>query len=395
MYFAEMNNSTGPEVLNGSYFSVTADNVTCSNLTHPAEGQMDVDNSSSANSRYAFYYKIFVLVFGVFGNTLTIALMGRTKKPKTMKIILISLAISDNIYLLRHAPLMIYHKIFKTYFINTYRSLCKLWAISGFFLNNFSFILVAMLTVERCIAVAAPLKLKSHVTTKSTLAAVSILALVCLGVGLFVMVNTNLVNFYNKDGDLVRSSCDVVNYVQLILLGNLIIGHFIPGCVVVFGNILIWRFLRKHQSAMTNLNNTRSTASDSNFLWTAVSVSVALICLNFPMDFYFVFARYIFGRDVLSNPNNIYLTVALATRYTNYSINFYLYVAFAQSFRKEVWNFVRRLVTCTGKTLGQKNELRGTSNAESESVCGTKSNSASVATIKTEIARFEREVPAE
>ncbi len=341
------------------------DNKTCTNSSAPS-GRKGISQDSASTAKYAFYYHVFVLVFGLVGNTLTLCLLRRTKTPKTIKIILICLSLSDNIYLLRYVPLMIYEAITHKNPLHIFVSICKLWPLSGFFFNHMSFWLVAILTLERCIAISKPFTFKTYVNMKSTLSVISLFALINSALAIFAAVNFNLISIHNSDGNFVKSTCTPVNHFPMILFLNVSVGHFVPECIVLIGNILIVVNFMKHRDLVSNVNNTSRGAPDSKLLLTTISVSVALITLSTPLDIYTVFGRYIFGPELLRNPNNIYHTVSFALGYTNFGINFYLYVAFAKAFRSEL-----RTLVCGATTNGKRPSERSTaSTVETELASG-------------------------
>ncbi len=321
-----------------SYFMNYTENTMENSTTPNTTVESKIFRSSTA-VEISFYYQIIVLIFGFVGNSVTIVLMRKTKTPVTTRAMLTTLAISDNIYLVGNLPTIIAEKYFNAVFYELSTAICRYWAFIGVFCNSVSYWTVACLTVERCIAVAQPFKLRIIQSLKKHLLALSALLFYCLTWAIVVTIDHQLVEIFDNEGNNIGTFCQTVILLPYIEEIDLNVNTLVPLCIVLVGNVMLCVFLKKHRSKMSTIQspqNSRTSHKDSRLFLTTLAVSLALVIFSVPSALYFSVGEHIIGPEKYTNPNNTFYLFQDSWSYTNFGINFYLYVAFTKSFRETV-----------------------------------------------------------
>ncbi len=318
------------------------ENTTTPNVTIESE----ISRSSTAVD-ISFYYQIVVLIFGFVGNCMTMALMRKTTTPITTKTLLTILAISDNIYLLGNLPTVIAEKYFNVVFYELSSAMCRFWAFVGFFCNSVSYWFVACLTIERCIAVALPFKLRTVSSQKKPLFVIFALLLYCLIWAIAVTIDHQLVEMYDAEGNNLGTVCQTVLLLPYIDEIDLNVNTLVPLCFVLIGNLVLCISLKRQRRKMLRLQDipSRSSDVDSRLFLTTLAVSFALVIFSVPSALYFSVGEHIIGSEKYTNPNNTFFLFQDSWGYTNFGINFYLYVAFTKSFRSTVKETMKSMST--------------------------------------------------
>ncbi len=294
----------------------------------------------------SLFYQIVVLIFGFLGNSMTIALMRKTTTPITTRTLLTILAISDNVYLLGNLPTVVAEKYFNVVFYEMSSAVCRYWAFVAYFCITVSNWMVACLTVERCIAVALPFKLKIIQSKRKPLLAVSALVIYCLVWAIVVTMDHQLAEIHDDEGNNIGAVCQTVLLLPYIYEIDIIINTLVPLSVVLVGNIILFVFLKKHRRKMSKLqctHNFRISHKDSKLFITTFTVSLALIAFSTPSALYYLVGEHIIGSEKYTHPNNVFFLFQDSWYYTNFGINFYLYVVFTKSFRETVKQTMKSL----------------------------------------------------
>ena len=283
-------------------------------------------------------YKMFVLLFGLIGNCLTIFVVRRTKTPITTRIIITSLAVSDNGFLLFAAPLTTVNAIYKG-FHHTSVS-CQFSLFVHYFFPNISNYLLVILTAERATAVALPLRVKSFNSGRKFSLLLTVVVFAISAWASFVAYNFDAMEKKTPQGVLLVCAPRKETYFQAFQVVSGVVENAIPLIAVVGGNIVIIVCYSRNKKRTRNITETAGTdnrkLAEAKLFVTTLCVSVAFAVLSTPLTLYFTVGERILGNKIYSNRNNPFRLVAECMNYTNFGINFYLYVLFAESFRKEM-----------------------------------------------------------
>ncbi len=297
-------------------------------------------STSSLAANLPFYYKMCITVLGVLGNSTTVFVMRRTKTPITSRIIIISLAVSDCSYLIFSLPEFVIPLSLGKSFALLSLTACKFHIFVIFFFQALSYWLVAILTVERFVAVVFPLKSKIILTKNKVLILLSVLIFVYFAWSVFVAFDYKI--FYVEDdaGNLVPGECTGDRFYHIFKATAVFVDLGIPLVLIVVGNISICIVLLIHRriQQFTGI----SQGQENKLFLTTFSVSLAFVVFNTPFTLYFTLGRQILDKTVFTNWLNPYFLVSDCLAFTNFGINFFLYIAVTQSFRNEIRKICRK-----------------------------------------------------
>ncbi len=280
------------------------------------------------------YYTLIVAGVGLLGNIATVLVMKLTKGPKTMKLILICMAVSDGITLLANIPRAVFKRITATVIFKTSILFCN---IDMFFVFSFPAIsnwLIVLLSVERALAVILPLHLKLIVTTTKVKIVVGILTLIYFAWASFVSLYAFDVNeIFDENGNVVTTACLLANAVKFVQITMGLVSTCVPFFVVVSSNLIIsGKIIWQKRQAQRTLGRA-SDSNESKLIVTTFAVSLAFLFLSTPTLLYFTIGEKILGHRIYLDYDNPYKIAVDCMYLTNFAINFFLYVAFTKSFR--------------------------------------------------------------
>ncbi len=246
------------------------DNTSPSDTTVP-NLEHKYSNAGNLIVTVAFYYQLFVLIMGLFGNTATLLLIGKTKTPVTTRIILSCLAISDNLFLVYGVLPIVVYKYFGLVLQNISQISCSIWAFVRFLFTAMSVWLLAILTIERALVVAFPFKQNLYISKKRLYVILTITFLSHIGWCLFVAFGYSMTNIFDDEDNLIATVCHPGSNMRIIYPVRIIGDQLVPVICVVLGNIVIsvcfWRNSRQLSSQAT-----ANRASDSKLLVTTCFV---------------------------------------------------------------------------------------------------------------------------
>ncbi len=294
------------------------------------------ENQTSLADEVIFYYKLLVCIVGLFGNLMNIVVIQYTKVPKTTRITISILAISDFSFIVLLSPSIIYPKFFKMSYFDLTDITCQLSTFATLFFAFVSGLMVAVLTVERVIAVTFPLHAKLLLSVKRLLFGLFLFILVGLAISIYISSQYVVENFYDENNNLLYSSCQNFELGDWMQYFGVLITMVIPPCIVVLGNIIIIATIvikKKQISTMTSSSGYQ--AGEIRLVITTISISVSFIILSSPLTLYYTLGKEIFGPEIILDWTNPYYLSCNALFYTNFAINFFLYIAFTSSFRTE------------------------------------------------------------
>ncbi len=333
--------------------------------------QTEGDKSTSPAEDIIFYYKLFICICGLFGNITNIVVVQYSKVPLTTRITISILAISDFCYIALLSPSIIYPKVYKLSFFDISNAICHYTTFSGLFFAFVSALMVVILTVEWVIAVTLPLQAKLLLSVKKLLLGISLFVLVHMGASAYFASEFSVEGYYDTNNTLLYSACFADELKDELNYFGVLINMIIPLVLVVLGNIIIVATVlvkKKQISRMTSSGGFQ--AIDMRLVVTTVSISLSSVILTSPAALYYLVGEAIVWHEIYVDwTNPFYLTID-AIYYTNFAVNFFLYMAFTSTFRK---NFGVVLRKCTG--IGTSPQV--SRNDLNESVPGTSGSSVS------------------
>ncbi len=280
-------------------------------------------------------------MFGNLGNMTALFIIRKTPSPRSTKLIISVLAVSDTLNLSFGLASVVGPFIYHTAFPQIFSATCKFSMFVGLFLGAVSFWMVAVLTAERAIAVAVPLKANLIISFHKILVVVLfVCAVFAAGVGI-VISDSKLIAMYNPEGLLRFKACFSPKHWESYKMVGAIAGNMMPVAIVFVGNIVIIKCVISNRKQSRNLGRNTNNMAESQLFITTVSVSVTFLLLSTPLVFYYAIGPYIFDSKSFNDPLNPYFLVADCMSYSNFGINFYLYIAFTKSFRGEMQNFLK------------------------------------------------------
>ena len=382
--FAVMNFSAPVALLNGTSGSVTVEGM----------GTTDEDVPFSwFFNLFALFWQIiapFILVCGVFGNVMIIAICRRADVMSSLSVYFVTLAGSDLLSLSVNAFNQWMYHTFNIDLMSLNTLACKLvgWLIyvSGVLS---AWTLVAM-TAQRAVCVLWPHRAHILCSARNSKA-------IALSMTLFIAVlhchflyglniviffpdiqkpNNNVMTFNNRSSTNSNNStvltfgnsedntentgvCVVVReyegfFFSVWIWFDLLIFSVLPWfCLVVSNSVLLWTLNVSIRQAQHSLGSAHTDGFDgrkkqaSSMTVTLVVVSMAFIVLNLPLSvvqvlgFYHQMAGsldYFYQSDVIAHC----FAIATALWQTNSAVNFYLYCLTGSKFRREL----KRMFSC-------------------------------------------------
>lgn len=334
------------------------------NSTTAISNEAMTGSSAASQIEINFIYKMVVFVIGCFGNVITVCVVQQITLQTVARITITILALSDLLCLISNFPVLIYPKFYHKSYFDVSNFTCKIGNFTLVFFPFLSCLMVALLTVERAVAVAFPLKVKQVLSTKKLL--VSVIAAIAAYMiwVIFVAADHFIQPVHDESGSILYSSCQTANYWEAFQYTSLTLGAAVPLSVILVGNIMICIAVIRQRKTRTQLTNQNSTHNnDSQLILTTISISVAFIALTSPLAFYFAFGKLLVGEELFHDYNNVYYLTFDSIYYTNFSINFFFYVAFTKSFREKL-EFYHAKFRCRSIDM-QENSIESDNTCES------------------------------
>ena len=283
-----------------------------------------------------------LLIIGLFGNVMTIAVMRRTSafETKPTAMILSLLSVADSSVLL----MVPWNKIsFQQLIGFDVRGLhwigCKVFFWAWPSAKTTSSWFIVLISLERCIAIACPLRARNLITKRNTSYAISLVCTV-----IFIYNGTRSV-FSNvtKNGiclDNIPDHPENAVLVHNFVVGGAILSTYIPAILVFFLNLTsVYKLMRQsRENELLTSSQSRQTScqqkTNRQLSAMLLSVAIAFQILVTPMAVLHIIATL---NDIpLFHTNEFKLVIAreiaMILEQLNYSINFYLYTLCSRTF---------------------------------------------------------------
>lgn len=222
------------------------------NNTQSRDDEVDCANVYSYLEEFTYflntYYKIFVIIFGILGNSICIFIFWRSKLAHSNRtsFYLISLATSDIAFLLT----LLFQYLDETRFfitISRFALICKTLTYLGFVINFLSCSLILTLTVQRLCSICFPLKFfNTKIESRSKLI-VGSLILIGLVLYFYLFYIYDVKNISIKNNTIELACLPQYGYeksAEVLMFVDSIITLVIPFFAILTMNIIIIRTIK-------------------------------------------------------------------------------------------------------------------------------------------------------
>ncbi|XP_064639512.1 CX3C chemokine receptor 1-like [Lineus longissimus] len=294
-----------------------------------------------------------LIVSGTILNAITITvLLSRKFGKASTRILLIGLALTDTAVLwtgLLRIWLVDYFDVDVR--LLSYIS-CPLHTFLTYFLIDMASWLVMLLTVERWISVAFPLKARFICRKKWTFA-----TLFCAFACLF-MLNSHMLFLFrlNAEGDECGETTtayldfcsDVFPWIDLITYSGIpLLVITVCNCSILYKLIQCQNKRKTLQNPGKNPDGWTAHAQMTSMTYMLTAVSVTFLLLTLPAAIYFIVNSSMPDEDIPVNVNedlDVAFAVTYLSSYVNNTINFLLYCLSGTQFRREVYRMFRGVI---------------------------------------------------
>ena len=341
-------------VLNGTTEATPSwnSNTTFDNFSNPNDvindkASGDISDESTKNINFAFEcVTIPILVtFGVTGNILSlIVLSQRRLRRSSTNVLLIGLAMSDLLYLLstvvrkstciisRFDPILSYKYFVLSFSGAYYVNTC---------FSRVSSLLVAVISIERLLAVTLPMKVRL-LCRRTTVVITVIAVLVFTFASLVLLPLQYAVKYVNKTpylryNDFYLENKEFVEIYNRYL--TVAVLRWLPKVIVVVCNGIIIAFLWRRTIPVEAAENVISMANVSRtqrkITLMLVTVAVVFVLTLLPGDAFWLASMLVDGFRLYGKYNNLFdvlSDVTLTFEIINSSINFVIYMVLNSTF---------------------------------------------------------------
>ena len=308
-------------------------------------------------------YPLFLL-FGTFGNVMTIAIHKRTAQTSPLSAFFIALAVADLVLLYFNCfPYWIYI-IFRFHLRKQNSLLCKV----GYFLLYTSGVLSAWtlvaMTAQRAVCVLFPHRASVLCTVGKSKVIVVSMTLFIAAIHVHIIYGHDLKTF--SDGVACTAIDDYQNFFFTIWSWvDLFIFSLLPWlCLAVCNSLLVWKLNVSIREAEVSLGSGQADRIEDrkkkakSITVTLVTVSIAFLVLTLPMSLLQI-VTFVFWMKgtlrILDSSRAIYFVseVSYPLWYANSCINFYVYCLTGSKFRREA----KQILSCV--VHGNVDKLEG------------------------------------
>ena len=359
---------TSTAILTGSSVHETAASM---------NGTQDVIHFRQFYDDFALFWQIvppFILLFGIFGNVMTIIICRRAEMMSSMSVYFVTLAGSDLMLLSVILVTEWVYYMFDTDLKSLHSLACKLNIYLGYVAGVLSaWILVAM-TAQRAVCVLWPHRASILCSARNSKAIAVLLMLFTAILHCHVLYGFDLVTIgdgtsktnntaprLDEDANPTTSTaavCALVKEYTAFFYSvwswvDLMIFSVLPWlCLVVSNSVLLWTLSASIRHAQHSLGSAHADSFDerkkqaSSMTVTFIAVSTAFIVLNLPSSCIQVAGFYHFMNGSLDylHQSEVFAycnEIAFVLWETNSAVNFYLYCLTGSKFRKELKTMFR------------------------------------------------------
>ena len=296
-----------------------------------------------------------LLVAGTVGNILSFLVFSSPALKKSHTSFLFRLlAVYDTIELQIGLWGYILTHLFQNYTLHATDSACKSKLYIRAVFRDLSVWLLCFFSIERCIGVYLPHKVKVLITRKRIHAAVIIMFVASVLINASLVVSVENRTMYDIHGNIVRQYCSTAgnqltkNYSQVYWPWIDMFKYcFFPFTLMITCNIaLIYKVIQAvslRRQSTTQESDSNSAVSSMTIV--LITISFTYIILTMPICIFFITSsthRYIVGTYFYAQLK-LWHTLGHLFAHANHCVNFYLYCVSGKQFRTELVKlFIRK-----------------------------------------------------
>ncbi|XP_064607944.1 B1 bradykinin receptor-like [Liolophura sinensis] len=293
-----------------------------------------------------------LLFIGLAGNILVMAVLRVMKFTQSVALFFFFImALSDCSVLI---VVLLHYWLQKTFSIDL-RTLsdpgCKIMFFLTYFSMDLSSWTLAAVTVERCIVIRFSLRAGTLVTIKRARIAIVVIMIILTVINGYLLFTQRI----GPDGSCGSFEGDAIYFFDehVFVWIDLFVLAVLPFSVMLGCNIVIVREVHGNVSRHKGLGPADMEKSKSNGNSSVSSITLMLLAVNFyflvttiPVSVYFILDTFM--SDILKNEPavkarmDLVWTICYLLQFTNYSLNFYIYVARGRRFRAALWKLCGR-----------------------------------------------------
>ena len=318
----------------------------------------------------------FLLVFGAFGNVMTVIIHKRTTQTSPLSVFFIVLALADLTLLYSNCFIAWIYFIFRVSIHTLSDVSCKLVMFLSYVSGVLSAWTLVAMTAQRAVCVLWPHRANVLCSVGKSKVIVMCMSIFIVGIhahilyGMVVRISKtggkfcNMLPEYRTFFDSVWSWADLLIFSVLPWL-----------CLVIGNSLLVWKLKVSVREAEVSLGSgqadriTDRKKKATSITVTLITVSIAFLLFTFPLSFCLtlIFIGWLNGSlSSLYSSRAFYYTQVIGRQcwYTNSCINFYVYCLTGSKFRREAKQIFSCLFQDLEKTGGNTTASTLSSNSE-------------------------------
>lgn len=299
-----------------------------------------------------------IIVFGIFGNLLTIIVLNRSsKKLSSTALYLVCLAISDTLFLL-NGPLRQWIRHTWEYDIRgAHEVVCKITVWLTYGTLQFSSWSLVALTVERVVSVLWPHKVRTSCTTSlsKVVVIVQFVSIFGLNIHWFYGLGTSSLKYYAVKTCMPLYEDYSYFFHHIWHWINFVVAFALPFIILVIGNGIIISKLKTSVEKRTQMSVMKTKGRAMKAEKEKKTLTIVLILLNAvfflsqtPMSIYYIYIPYGIAKanelacdnypEYKNQAEIIWMCYSIVNilGYMNATLNFVLYIISGSRFRAEI-----------------------------------------------------------
>ena len=287
-----------------------------------------------------------VIICGIFGNTLSLAVLWRMDDSSTISKFLKSLALADTLTLIFHCVQMVYVWV-EMFWPYEYRT----WMLSSFAFyrrsrlsDRISKAITAAISIDRLIAVSMPLHYKIICRPKRIAVAIVMIYVIITSTCIPLIVDVFVIHIQSKDQRTINTNMGLLYIMSRLspsklksihFIINMIVFEFTPIPIVLMCNIIIIVCLRKSNVVISRPSEVQQQREQQERQITKLllTISMLFLALASPSGINtFLMQAGISHDDRLTGKLILDMTLTLSV--VNSSINFIIYAVMNKKYRE-------------------------------------------------------------
>ncbi|XP_071128068.1 psychosine receptor-like [Mytilus edulis] len=318
-------------------------NTTTNSLTVPQlEPNIDEVHILTSVENYLWtYVSPVVILIGVFGNCLNIAVLKKMQFWRHTPLLLLAVLAVTDITVLLDGLLRYWIKYaFKLDIRTLSDASCKFNLYVIYFSMQYSSWILVCLIVDRFIKTNFPFLYMRLATIKKTCVIIIVIFTILSGINMHFFWTNGI-----KDEQCNDIKPEYLNFEKFVFVNlDFVVLSVLPFSIMLILNVFVYRALQQHHkfrsSSVVNSRNSRRTYTKRQFSQKLTRMlffnSIYFLFSTFPISVYFIYdANNKFKDDLKNAKKHVAWSLLYLLQYSNYSINFLLYAACNKVFREK------------------------------------------------------------